>query len=117
MDRYGDSFIPVQRSGSNVSMDRSSNSSGMVPDYDPKTDRDLVDRVSKMSVAGGTSSGEYPFRWKQQRQIGVGAFGTVCILWSTGNEVAHFRYISIDMTYRNNKNLCYLSVAILCDYD
>ena len=71
MDRYRDHYMPMHRTGSNSSIGQSSsNSSGLVPDCDPR--HDLADRLYKLSV-----NTDINFRWKQCRQIGGGAFGTV----------------------------------------
>ena len=72
MDRHRDNFIPIRRTASNSSIDHSSNSSGLVPDYDYRVDRDLTDRVNKLAM-----NTDINFRWKQLRHLGAGAFGTV----------------------------------------
>ena len=71
MYRYRDHYMPMHRTGSTSSIGQSSsNSSGLVPDCDPR--HDLADRLYKLSV-----NTDINFRWKQCRQIGAGAFGTV----------------------------------------
>ena len=47
VDRYRDSFIPIHRTHSTSSIGESSNSSGLVPDYDCRVDRDSFERVNR----------------------------------------------------------------------
>lgn len=73
MDHYTNSFIPIKRTTSSSSTGQSSNSSGLVPDYDgSRVDRDLTDRIHKLAI-----NTDIIFRWKQLRLLGAGAFGTV----------------------------------------
>jgi len=84
MDRYRDMYFPpINRTTSNSSIGQSSNSSGLVPDCE--TRHDLTDKVNKLSL-----NTDINFRWKQCRQLGAGAFGTVylCVDLDTGKEMA-----------------------------
>lgn len=86
MDHYTNSFIPIKRTTSSSSTGQSSNSSGLVPDYDgSRVDRDLTDRIHKLAI-----NTDIIFRWKQLRLLGAGAFGTVylCVDLDTGKEMA-----------------------------
>lgn len=77
MNSYRESFIPVHRTNSQSSIGQSSNSSGLVPDYDHRScEKDVVDRVHKLKVTT-TASDEMSFRCETIRQLGAGAFGTV----------------------------------------
>ena len=72
INSYRESFVPIHRTNSSSSVGQSSNSSGLVPDYDHR-EKDMLDRVNKLKV----NNDELNLKYRTIRQLGAGAFGTV----------------------------------------